>query len=916
MVELASRTQAGAAIGDTHQGQVLVAVTPRYVWAKKPDVISQEQQDTAIAAAKARLDGLDATAYVNFTKDDTAKTITLHTPDSPAGDEVIDFTAIMSSETAAQTAFDNAATSLPGDPSDVQAAIAALDVVLDAEITKAEADPVALAAIAVEKARAEAEEAKKINAPTVQVTDGFLKRNADGSYSDALIEINTANLIAGPGTPANTLGNDGFYYEQLDAALGTNDIWGPKAAGAWPAQADFKSADPDTSVPADFSSGAARENTPLSHTPKTLEDRYGGDWFAPADGTILGYNTRNRLSDGQDVIFPAPLDNKYITVFNDNLTQGVSIYSIITFAVRSPAGVAIGEYRLPPGQRLDFISDGVTWHVHARPGETLTLDQNADLYIEKRYTVAQGIAGIVGRLPELTGGFIELEFQPGSTDPITLEQWDINAVPQQLETENDTVSNRVTINPADLGVNGFVRITGVPGLNRWVIRLFKGTAATSNILRHIAIPIESSGTNAGSQLGITFVDVDGNVYPASDWRRNGELTQYAGGSDVIEFEDAVHSTIVSLGRNKRGTINFSYVGPNPNGLSEVRVSNAVAAGVNGSIVVSYDGTNESDVFVNGGNPLYWTTFTSDTTPALNPDDISDWDAAETDIDQGALRKFFNGGETLIFGRLVDDATADGGAGPDAVKWQDVTALDPNVLNYIDSDAAGGTAFGLFGSPARYVVTGATPVSIAFPSDGGLNENLWAMVFNKGTSTVTIEGKVINAGEGAIITADGGVAGPLVTLMGGSTVLPDGATETIHTFSTNNNVFSATFGGWQFKGNSTSRQIRVRNVSGEDRMAVNADAWRESAPKGNALSGSGVTSRVFGHNVENTLSSRDFTFDNGGGSSDGDVEYAAVTVYAFDSTDRLKFGKVQEMEVSMAVGHSWNGNDWRVVIREY
>jgi len=157
------------------------------------------------------------------------------------------------------------------------------------------------------------------------------------------------------------------------------------------------------------------------------------------------------------------------------------------------------------------------------------------------------------------------------------------------------------------------------------------------------------------------------------------------------------------------------------------------------------------------------------TASINPDDISEWDTAETDIAQGALRKFFDGSSTLILGRIVDDATADGGTGPDGAKWQDVTEQLVDGLTVIDSDASAPTYFALYGKPhaKRYSVTGSTDLAILFPSDGGVNVDAHAYVANDGTGTVTIEGKEIPAGGGAIIQADPDLGGPAVTVIGGS-----------------------------------------------------------------------------------------------------------------------------------------------------
>ncbi|MGL6349519.1 MAG: hypothetical protein ACRC2U_06660, partial [Aeromonas sp.] len=47
------------------------------------------------------------------------------------------------------------------------------------------------------------------------------------------ISIDAANLIAGLGVPSNTLGIDGDYYQQLDAAVGDFTVYGPKTGGQW-----------------------------------------------------------------------------------------------------------------------------------------------------------------------------------------------------------------------------------------------------------------------------------------------------------------------------------------------------------------------------------------------------------------------------------------------------------------------------------------------------------------------------------------------------------------------------------------------------------------------------------------------------------------------------------------------------------
>ena len=76
--------------------------------------------------------------------------------------------------------------------------------------------------------------------------------------------INSSNTVSGAGAPGGanpattSVTEAGYYYQQLDAAKGANDIWGPSVAGSpatWPAQADNKSADPDVLSAAELQDG-------------------------------------------------------------------------------------------------------------------------------------------------------------------------------------------------------------------------------------------------------------------------------------------------------------------------------------------------------------------------------------------------------------------------------------------------------------------------------------------------------------------------------------------------------------------------------------------------------------------------------------------------------------------------------------
>jgi len=134
----------------------------------------------------------------------------------------------------------------------------------------AKADQTALDA---EIARATAAEASKEPLLPAGTPLQFLRRNAAGDgWETADIDVSPANLIAGPGVPGAAIGEDGFYYEQIDVALGVNDIWGPKAGGAWPAQADFKSADPEVSSAADLDRNSLDYPKPKVQSVEFLDD--------------------------------------------------------------------------------------------------------------------------------------------------------------------------------------------------------------------------------------------------------------------------------------------------------------------------------------------------------------------------------------------------------------------------------------------------------------------------------------------------------------------------------------------------------------------------------------------------------------------------------------------------------------------
>jgi len=53
------------------------------------------------------------------------------------------------------------------------------------------------------------------------------------------ITIQPKDLLSGVGIPADTLGDDGQFFLQLDAKLGDFEVWGAKTGGKWPASAQY-----------------------------------------------------------------------------------------------------------------------------------------------------------------------------------------------------------------------------------------------------------------------------------------------------------------------------------------------------------------------------------------------------------------------------------------------------------------------------------------------------------------------------------------------------------------------------------------------------------------------------------------------------------------------------------------------------
>ena len=138
--------------------------------------------------------------------------------------------------------------------------------------------------------------------------------------------------------------------------------------------------------------------------------------------------------------------------------------------------------------------------------------------------------------------------------------------------------------------------------------------------------------------------------------------------------------------------------------------------------------------------------------AIDVDSELVWSATETDIPLGAVRTV-PGTPVMLLGRIVDDATADGGGSPDGSKWQDITAQTADSITSVDSDVSAPNFFGVYREDDKeYVVTGATDINMLFPTAGPANDGWTATVYNNSTGTVTIGSTAIPASGGAHVVS--------------------------------------------------------------------------------------------------------------------------------------------------------------------
>jgi len=113
----------------------------------------------------------------------------------------------------------------------------------------------------------------------------------------------------------------------------------------------------------------------------------------------------------------------------------------------------------------------------------------------------------------------------------------------------------------------------------------------------IRFRIRSTGTNAGSRFGITFYDIKNNPIPHSNWVFSGQLTQWTGGSTVLNYDRQKWAGTLGIGRNKLGYLNFYWDGGEAqlNGLGRIEVHSLVATSVGPTevIYVNAPGANYS-----------------------------------------------------------------------------------------------------------------------------------------------------------------------------------------------------------------------------------------------------------------------------------------------------------------------------------
>jgi len=226
--------------------------------------------------------------------------------------------------------------------------------------------------LVAETARATAAEATKESLLPTGLGQQYLRRNAaDDGWDLVDIEINSSNTLSGPGAPAASIGEDDFYYQQLDAAKGVNDIWGPKAAGAWPAQADFKSADPEELTQAQAISATGPDYTAQGIVSAERLDQWGRsrrvrrvfNVSAPFDFNALNY-----------------ADRTAVYIRNTNSSSGIAITygagGANTLNLTNAAGASgsvpgADSFTLQPLEILAIEKDGVDVHASVFPAERI-----------------------------------------------------------------------------------------------------------------------------------------------------------------------------------------------------------------------------------------------------------------------------------------------------------------------------------------------------------------------------------------------------------------------------------------------------------------------------------------------------------------------------------------------------------------
>ena len=179
------------------------------------------------------------------------------------------------------------------------------------------------------------------------------------------ISVNPANWITGVGAPATAPGSD-YYYHQLDAPGGENNVWGPSIAdGSYPAQADNKSINFQVGAAAQLIEGDAAEDDPRIWAGKTLRERFDKKLRIEITSGLVLEPGNSYVTYGNPYTLPpaGPLGEE-IDVLHDVPVKG-SAAAVVSGAntKRLVSGASLPPLPIQPGNRILYVSDGTDWAV-------------------------------------------------------------------------------------------------------------------------------------------------------------------------------------------------------------------------------------------------------------------------------------------------------------------------------------------------------------------------------------------------------------------------------------------------------------------------------------------------------------------------------------------------------------------------